>query len=239
MSSVSEPMFPTSAMFRASIPSNQRASVGPHRTGDEVLHDGRLDRVRPLLHLVEHGGDDRQVAERFIAARFDQSFDARIETFTPRLFTMRDRRGSICGAFGLRSTSCRLFVEQYLPVPVETALALLGHSGVERRSIVEVGHFSGTFPGAMRAMILLLAAHLHDEGFEWVVFSGTRDLRNSFMRIGLHPACLQPARIESLAADRRAAWGHYYDHAPQVMAGRIRDGVRSPPWTPVLAGRRP
>jgi hypothetical protein len=225
MSFVPNPIQQDDAFDRGG-PSSLRSPSSP----EEVRGDGRSDRqrtrVRPLFHLVEHEEDDRPIAEQFIAARFDRSFDATIETFMPRLFTMRDARGAIRGAFGLRSTSCRLFVEQYLPVPIETALALIGHVGVARRSIVEVGHFSGTFPGAMRAMIMLLAVHLQDEGFEWVVFSGTQDLRNAFARIDLHPACLQPARIESLAADRRAAWGHYYDHAPQVMAGRIRDGVR-------------
>ena len=177
------------------------------------------------LRLVEHGAADRGVAEAFISDRFDSSFDARVEAFMPRLFSMRDQEGRICGAFGLRSTSCRLFVEQYLHLPIEAAIARCSGGAVERRSIVEVGHLSGTFPGAMRAMIVLLIAHLHREGFEWVAFTGTRRLRNAFARVGLFPVCLQPARIDSLPPATRAAWGRYYDHLPQVLVGRIRDGM--------------
>ena len=74
-------------------------------------------------------------------------------------------------------------------------------------------------------MIVLLIAHLHREGFEWVAFTGTRRLRNAFARVGLFPVCLQSARIDCLPPATRAAWGRYYDHLPQVLVGRIRDGV--------------
>jgi hypothetical protein len=179
------------------------------------------------LHLVEHKGIDRGFAEAFIADRFQQSFGARIEAFMPRLFGMRDHDGRLCGAFGLRSTSCRLFVEQYLHEPVETAIAASCGEVVERRGIVEVGHLSATYPGAVRTMIGLLATHLYKEGFEWVVFAGTASLRNAFARMGLFPIALQRARIERLPTEERAAWGHYYDHSPEVLVGRIREGVRA------------
>ncbi len=177
------------------------------------------------LHLVEHGAADRSVAEAFISNRFDSSFNAQVEAFMPRLFSMRDQEGRIWGAFGLRSTSCRLFVEQYLHIPIEAVIGGCGGGNVERKSIVEVGHLSGTFPGAMRAMIVLIIAHLHREGLEWVAFTGTRHVRNAFARVGLFPVCLQPARIDSLPRATRAAWGRYYDHFPQVLVGRIRDGM--------------
>jgi len=181
----------------------------------------------PAFELVEHLGTDRVAAETFISQCFAENFGSRVEAFMPRLFSMRNRDGAICGAFGLRSASRNLFLEQYLDTPIEKTIAARVGSKVERRAIVEVGHFSGTFPGAVRAMIGLLTERLHREGFEWVVFTGTTGLRNAFCRLGLCPVDIQAATADRLPAEARAAWGSYYDHAPRVLVGSVQEGYRA------------
>ena len=181
----------------------------------------------PIFELVEHVGADRAAVEAFISQRFAQSFGCRIAAFMPRLFSVRNREGEICGAFGLRSAHRNLFLEQYLDTPIEDTIAAHTGSPVERRSIVEAGHFSGAFPGAVRAMIGLLTERLHREGYEWVVFTGTAGLRNAFFRLGLSPLDIQAASADRLPADTRAAWGRYYDHAPRVLVGNVEDGYRA------------
>ena len=178
----------------------------------------------PLFELFEHVGADRAVVERFISQRFAESFRSNVEFFMPRLFSLRNRNGDICGAFGLRSGNRKLFLEQYLDVPIDQTIAARAGVCVERSSIVEVGHFSGAFPGAVRAMIGLLTERLHREGFEWVAFTGTTTLRNAFSRLSLSPIDIQPATIDRLPEAERAAWGSYYDHAPHVLVGNVREG---------------
>jgi len=176
------------------------------------------------FELFEHITTDRAVAERFISQRFAESFGSRVEAFMPRLFTLRNQDGDICGALGLRSATNRLFLEQYLDLSIEQSVAARAGHAVQRQSIVEVGHFSGTFPGAVRAMIQLLTERLHGEGFEWVTFTGTASLRNAFSRLGLSPLMLQAADINRLPPEERAAWGSYYDHEPLVLVGNITEG---------------
>ena len=181
----------------------------------------------PAFELREHVGADRAAAETFISQCFAESFGSRVEAFMPRLFSMRNRDGDICGAFGLRSANRNLFLEQYLDTPIEKTIAARVGSMVERRAIVEVGHFSGAFPGAARAMIGLLTERLHREGFEWVVFTGTTGLRNAFCRLGLCPVDIQAATADRLPAEARAAWGSYYDYAPRVLVGNVKEGYRA------------
>ena len=182
---------------------------------------------QPLFALFEHVGSNRAVAEAFISQRFEASFGSRIEAFMPRLFSVRNRAGELCGAFGLRSASRNLFLEQYLDTPIEHVITARAGRRVERRVIVEVGHFSGSFPGAVRAMIGLLTERLHQEGYEWVVFTGTTGLRNAFCRLGLFPIDIQAATADRIPAEARAAWGSYYDHAPRVLAGNVQAGYRA------------
>jgi hypothetical protein len=181
----------------------------------------------PAFKLIEQVGADRATVEAFISQCFADNFGSRVEAFMPRLFSMRNRNGDICGAFGLRSANRNLFLEQYLDTPIEQTIASRVGGKVERGAIVEVGHFSGTFPGAVRAMIGLLTERLHQEGFEWVVFTGTTGLRNAFCRLGLCPLDIQAATLDRLPEDARAAWGSYYDYAPRVLVGNIPEGYRA------------
>jgi len=175
--------------------------------------------------LREHDGAQRARTERFISDCFLARFGSSINAFMPRLFSVEDDKGATHGAFGLRSAAQRLFLEQYLDAPVDMLLSQVARQPVARNGIVEVGHFSGTFPGALRAMIELLIVHLYREGHEWVVFTGTVDLRNAFGRLGLTPIDLGAAEIDRLPPAQRDAWGSYYEHAPHVLAGRIQDGM--------------
>lgn len=192
------------------------------RTTESRTH-GKSE-ASPAFELIEHSGPDRALAEHFISQRFAESFGSQVHSFMPRLFSLRNEHGDICGAFGLRSANRKLFLEQYLDQPIEKAIAARLGTAVERQCIVEVGHFSGTFPGAVRAMICLLTERLYREGFTWVTFTGTASLRNAFSRMGLAPLDIQAAEAERLPLDERAAWGSYYDNAPHVLVGNIKEG---------------
>jgi hypothetical protein len=180
------------------------------------------------LELREAQGSERAQTEHFIAERYRRNFGARIEAFMPRLFALRatgDEGQCIEGALGLRSAQGRLFVEQYLDAPIERAILAATGERVDRASIVEVGHFAGLHPGAMRTMIVLLADRLQREGIGWVAFTGTRALYNAFRRMRLRPRALCVASPDRLAPKARAAWGTYYGNDPWVYVGPVRNSI--------------
>ena len=78
--------------------------------------------------------------------------------------------------------------------------------------------------GGSLDIILDLAARLDRLGYEWVVFTATRELIGMFARLGLPLLVLNKADPARLGADA-AAWGRYYDTGPIVVAGRIRIGL--------------
>lgn len=204
-----------------------RAHFFPRKETLTAQGDAAGKTGRPAFELLEHVGADRAAVETFIRQCFAESYGCRIEGFMPRLFSLRNRDGEICGAFGLRSANRKLFLEQYLDTPIEKAIAACAGGRIERSTIVEVGHFSGIFPGAVRTMIGLLTERLHQEGIEWVVFTGTSGLRNAFSRLGLSLIDVQAATADRLTAEERAAWGSYYEHGPRVMVGNVPEGYRA------------
>lgn len=174
--------------------------------------------------LFEARPEQRGAIEAFIRRSYEKNFSARIDAFMPRLFGLRDRDGNLCSAFGLRTTSGKLFLEQYLQRAIETEISAHCGRAVARTGVVEIGNFCGAFPGAARAMIFLLTQHLRAENFTWVTFTGTRALRNAFQRMGLTLLDIAPADSLCLPEATRANWGSYYQHAPRVMAGEITGG---------------
>ncbi len=163
----------------------------------------------------------RGEAERFIQSVFADRYGARVAAFTPDVMLL-EQDGQPHAAAGWRgAASGPLFLESYLDQPAEALITGLAGHAVAREKVVEVGHLAARQAGGGVRMILTLAAHLDRLGYEWVMFTATRELIGIFTRMGLPPLALaaaDPARLGAAARD----WGRYYDTRPIVVAGRIR-----------------
>ena len=212
----------------SSSPRHQPATASSVANG--LPHFASSRRFRSIdslssLRFEEVSGNERVQTERFIADSYLRTFNAQVETFMPRLFALNGRGEGVCGALGLRSARGRLFVEHYLSEPIECAIGSIIGERVDRTSIVEVGHFVGAVPGAARALIRLLTLRLHRDGVRWVVFTGTKELRNAFLRLGLDPNPIRAALPCRLPSTTAAAWGTYYTHHPWVYFGLVGSGI--------------
>ena len=181
-----------------------------------------------LFNLKECRAEDRAEVEQFIRATFAAAYGATVQSFMPRLLSIRSKQNELLAAFGVRSAEKgKLFLENYLDQPIEQVIADQSGSMPQRNRIAEIGNLAAVYPGAVRWMIVALTVMLYEEGYDWVVFTGTTALRNGFNNLGLHPVEICPAQIERLPAEERARWGSYYDNKPLVMIGNIREGFRA------------
>lgn len=191
---------------------------------DAIARIGRDPALTLRTLTRSRSGGPRSPAEAFIRERFAGRYGASVRQFLPTLMQLEDDAGRIHGAVGVRSAAEEtLFLERYLDRPVEAELARRLGSPVERTRIVEVGNLAARGPGHARLLIVALTDLLVSHGFDWVVFTGTPEVLNSFRRLHLTPLPLgeaDPARM----GDELRDWGSYYDSHPQVMAGDIRAG---------------
>ena len=158
----------------------------------------------------------------FIRRRFLQAYGAEPALRIPELLALTTAQGTLLAAVGVRNAGQEmLFLEDYLAVPVETVMPF---PGIERHRIAEIAHLAGVEAGVSRYLFASLSVWLDSAGYDWVVCTGTDQLRNSFHRLGIATQVLadaDPARLP----DGGAGWGHYYDHHPVVMAIRVADGM--------------
>lgn len=181
-----------------------------------------------IFDLTECRNEDRAEVEAFIRETFSLAYAANVRSFMPRLLAVCRKDGDLLAAFGVRSArNEKLFLENYLDHPVEEEIEKKVGVKLDRSKIVEIGNLAAIYPGGVRWMIVALTVMLYEEGYEWVVFTGTSTLRNGFNRLGLHPVEICPARAERLGREEQARWGSYYDHNPVVMFGNIRQGFQS------------
>lgn len=158
----------------------------------------------------------------FIRRRFMQAYGAEPHLRIPSLLALTTARGSLMAAVGVRDAgAARLFLEDYLSVPVQAVMPV---AGVDRCRIAEIAHLAGVEAGVSRYLFASLSVWLDAAGYDWVVCTGTDQLRNSFHRLGIATSVVaeaDPARL----SDGGAGWGRYYDHHPVVMAIRVADGI--------------
>lgn len=161
------------------------------------------------------------VAE-FIRRRFLQAYGAEPALRIPLLLALTSAQGSLLAAVGVRNAALeRLFLEDYLSVPVESVMPL---AGIPRSKIAEIAHLAGVEAGVSRHLFAALTVWLEGAGYDWVVCTGTDQLRNSFHRMGIGTRVLADANPENLP-DGGAGWGRYYEHQPVVMAIRVADSL--------------
>lgn len=159
---------------------------------------------------------------QFVRQRFSEQHGARIQQLLPWQCVMRDESGAIQASAGMNPAAAGpLFLEHYLTLPVEQQLAARLQQPVARHEILEIGNLAAS-RGQGRWLVMALTAYLATQGYRYVVFTATDQVRALFHALALEPVWLE--RAERSAIPDPDLWGAYYQHDPHVVAGDIRHG---------------
>lgn len=157
---------------------------------------------------------------------YARAYGADLKRFAPHLVGLHGDDGMLLGAMGLRDAAAGpLFLECYLDVPVEEAIAARLGRPVSRARVAEVSHLALAVPGAGRLLLAAMTATMFRCGYDWITFTVVRALRNTFRRAGFALVPIAPASADRAPRDG-TEWGRYYQHDPMVMAGAISPAYR-------------
>ena len=211
--SVGNPLSGITALPTAAASSAPPGSVPPTR-------DRRALTSR-IIHFDDPCQAERRRVEAFIEASYLRAYGGRIVRHYPTLMSVQDDDGAIYAVVGFRlAGDTPLFLEQYLDVPVETALSEAIGTAVARPAIVEIGNLASNGRGATIFLFAAMARHLDAVGAQFAVATATEELRGVFHKAGLGALRLASADPERLL-DHGVSWGAYYDTRPVVLAGSI------------------
>lgn len=160
---------------------------------------------------------------RLVRRVYAEAYGAQLDTMMPWLLSLHGPDDTLAGVVGARPAACGpLFLESYLDVPIETALAAAAGEPVWRDTLVEVGNLAAAEAGVGRLLIASLASLIEGTGGRWAVFTATSELRALFARLGVELVDIAPADGARLGREL-VRWGSYYETAPRVSAARIDD----------------
>lgn len=194
----------------------------------EVVHSENLTKPAPRhrhaaapmdLIVAEAGTCYRNALENFIQTGFNKSHGAHIREFFPVLVGVG--RGKPEAALGVRKGHSALFVEQYLSIPLETALSRQ-YLSVPRNKIAEIGNLYSASSRFTIPLLLATAMALCEQGVAMLVFTATHQLRQLLTHNGVRLTVLAEAD-PALLAPSPNEWGRYYDSRPQVVAFSLEE----------------
>ena len=184
------------------------------------MQPARQNPVSPYQLCLRDGGDSELLG--FVRQQFARHHGAQIDSLMPWQCALRDGKDQLVASVGLRSAAVGpLFLEHYLPQPVEQQLAQVLQRPVARDEILEVGNPAAA-SGHARLLFVAMANYLSGERFRYVVFTATDRVQEIVTQLGLPALFLAEAKAELVPVPDR--WGNYYQRSPQVLAGEIRSG---------------
>jgi len=181
----------------------------------------RLLSPAPRVCLTGPLDSGRQQVEGYIARRYLGAFGAQVDSFMPWLLTL-ECLDTLTGVAGMQVADANpLFLEQYLEEPVEQLMSRVLDNQITRSSVVEIGNLVAAKRGASHLLFLLFTSVLHAAGYEHIVFTATRALRNNLEKVGFTLVELQKVDVSKLDPGTIAQWGNYYRTEPVVVTGSL------------------
>lgn len=158
----------------------------------------------------------RQSVEQFIAQGFHKAYGASINHFLTLLVHFGQMEQG--AALGLSSANTPLFIEQYLPRPIEQYLPEV----VGRAQIAELGNLYSNARHVTVPLFMISAVSLHRRGFRYLSFCGTAQVRAILAKYAVPFTVI--AHAHSMALGEQAAlWGTYYQNQPQICVLDLND----------------
>jgi len=176
------------------------------------------------FHLYDEYNPQRMKAETAVKKIFRSAYGADISSYLPYLLTAEAYQ-SVDAVVGLRrALDQTLFLEQYLPQPIEYAIKDINGLTVSRKNLIEIGNLVSCKAGISRQLFIVLALALAKADIEWVSFTATSQVEKLLAKLSLFPVVIGQANAQAIVSGEDS-WGSYYVHSPNVSVGNVFNAV--------------
>ena len=177
------------------------------------------------IEFTDIDSPERTEVEQYIADCFHKNYQAKVTHFLPYIISSRTSN-KLTAAVGFQPATDTqpLFLEQYLEMAIESELSSLVNRTIERNQIIEIGNLTSSRKGTSQILFVLNVAISHQAGFEWGVFTATKQVLTLLTKLNLNTIEIAEANPDCLA-DNGESWGSYYTSRPKIVAGNLSDAM--------------
>ena len=200
-------------------------SIDRNPVGVAQINGSRLRKltgIEPASVSVTHWFQpDRDRIAQFIESVYSSAYGAVIERHYPSFISVHGADGNVLAAAGFRCAAYGpLFLEQYLPAPIERLALSAARTPVRRECIAEIGNLAATGSGGSLFLFAMLAGFLQRSAFTHAAVTATESLQHTFKRFRFEFQVLAAARPDRLPGGG-ASWGRYFQSNPRVLLGSV------------------
>lgn len=178
-----------------------------------------IDIFSTTLDIIRRDDETAEEARRYIASIYNKNYGANIKPDPDIIIASRNKETSAliaCTGISFVTHAQPLFSERYLSAPLDETILQQTGQKLSRHQVVEIGSLASDNPNAAADLIRLMPIIAWFMGSKAILCTSTRRLRKllAFHEV---PFCmLSEASPEKLSPEMRAAWGSYYNQAPQT-----------------------
>jgi hypothetical protein len=184
----------------------------------DKLEKPHLEMIEANIQNVTPDDTHRSQVEDFIKDIFKRHHGAELHHFAPSLLAIFDQQNQVEAALGYRLAKDEaLFLENYLDQSIESLVShYLGRS-IERHTLGETGNLASSNAASCKTLFAYTAEHLHGQGIEWFVSTGTGVMRVVYRRLGIKAHIIHDVKKSSLSEEQQATWGSFYEDKPKII----------------------
>ncbi len=202
----------------------------------------RLLETHPEFYLLKDTPNSEasllSTARCHVAERFAYEYNAVISEFMPTLLLMC-KSNLPTAVVGMREAQhSMLFLEYYLPHPVDEVVSTHYKRPINRDKIVEIGNLVAGPRGQSSFLFALFTSMLNKLGKEVICFTATKGLTNNLNKLGFTMSRIKEANLSDLPKEKQLNWGSYYDSKPAVYVGELSSALEVIETNPVFAEAR-
>ena len=178
------------------------------------------------IEIVRNSHKARKEVEAFIKKSYEENFNAQLDSFFPKILTLRNKQNNqLVAAVGMRNAAREtLFSECYLEKSIEQTISTLENTLTTRSKILEFGNFVVTDKKEIPAVIMALGKFIKTMDVDWAIYTLTHPIKKYFERLSIALTFINAASIEKVNGAAKN-WGRYYNFKPAVYYSSIKHNL--------------
>ncbi|MEY8712747.1 hypothetical protein A9B99_08210 [Mangrovibacter phragmitis] len=184
------------------------------------LHKKQCDDASSTrIEIIYRHDEQAEKSRKYIEKIYSDNYKAKINPDPDIIISCQNKSSGelvACTGISFAAPGQHLFSERYLDTPLDTLILQQTGQSLSRHQVVEIGSLASDNPNVAADLIRIVPIIAWLMGSKAILCTSTRRLRKLLAFHQIPFTMLAEASSTRLSPEEKAAWGSYYDQAPQT-----------------------